>query len=93
MEDGICLQQLWNSYCTKFNETKVQEQFDSLKRKLENYQRLKTDVHDALMNHQNLHTTIPVIRKAIEEQEAENRSTVDHRKRLISSMNIPSMFC
>ena len=92
MEDGSCLQQLWNSYCTKFNETKVQEQFDYFKRKLENHERLKSDVQDALENHQKLQTTIPLIHRAIEEQEAENRPTIDHRKRVISAINVASMF-
>ena len=51
-----------------------------------------SDVYKLFENRRKWQTTIPVIRRAIEEQEAENRPTIDHRKRVISAINVASMF-
>ncbi|CAF3553593.1 unnamed protein product [Rotaria sordida] len=74
------LEELWNNYISIFNEDKIQKEFQILKIKLENYQKLSKDIknlllinhfHDSMENNQKLQMAIETVQKAIEQ---ENRS-------------------
>ncbi|CAF0987258.1 unnamed protein product [Rotaria sordida] len=90
------LEELWNNYISIFNEDKIQKEFQKLKIKLENYQKLSKDIknlllinhfHDSMENNQKLQMAIETVQKAIEQENRSKSIICDIHPKIESVMN------
>ncbi|CAF0878930.1 unnamed protein product [Rotaria sp. Silwood1] len=89
------LEHLWNNYTSIFNEDKIKKEFQKLKIKLENYQKLSEDInnvllinhfHDSMENNQKLQIAIQTVQKAIEQEYRSKSGIFDIHPKTESTM-------